>query len=121
MKYTINSVNVRPETEFTRHGEPKKNRDKIYIWIKDETIIENLQNRRNRPYKDYKREVIPQLMEWIKDKKPTVYELLKWVRWGWDQHCGCSMCPCSPGFVGDIKRLCTDSVHTIHVDITVTD
>ena len=120
MNFTIDKVNVIKETPFGRSGEPKKKHDKIYIWLTDSSVLENLINRRNRPYEDYRREVIPQLMETLKKEQPNVYEVLKDVKWSWNQNCGCSMCPCSPGFVGNVNRG-YDTVYSISVEVTVTD
>lgn len=120
MKFTITDIHVKLEAAFIRSGEPKKKHDKLYIWTTGETIMENLVNRRNRPYEDYKREVIPQLMERLKEERPMVYEFLKDVKWGWNQNCGCSMCPCSPGFVGNVNRG-YGNVYSIHVNVTVTN
>lgn len=121
MNYKIKTIDVRLETEFNRSGEPKKKFDKLYIWLTDETILENIQNRRSRPYTDYKREVIPQLIERLKIEQPRHYEVLKNVKWGWNQNCGCSMCPCSPGFVGNVKREFPNDVYSIHINVTVSN
>ena len=85
----------------SRSREPFVNKSKIYVFIKDETLYDNLMNRRERPHTLYKKELIPQALEKIKKKYPEVYDKLKDVKWSWRGHCGCSMCPCSPGFISD--------------------
>lgn len=65
---------------------------KIYIFTRGETILNNLENRRVRPYTLYKKEIIPQLI-----KQGVIKEGQK-VRWS--QNAGCS-CGCSPGFIVD--------------------
>ena len=63
---------------------------RIYIWIKGETILQNLANRRSRPHRMYRERVLP-----------TVFAKLGWdakTKVRWSQYAGCS-CPCSPGFV----------------------
>jgi len=63
---------------------------RLYIWPQGETIMENLVNRRHRPYVAYRKEILPDL-----------YKQLGWdssVKARWSQYAGCS-CPCSPGFV----------------------
>ncbi len=112
MKYIINDVHLNLET--SRSGEVQKNKNKMYIWIKDESIMENIIKRRNRPYNDYKVHVIPSVMEKIKHLDKKAYSLLKNTKWRWNKNCGCSMCPCSPGFIGD-----TLGMYDIHVDITI--
>ena len=83
-----------------RRGEPFRNRNKIYIFIDKETILENLLSRYDRPYKVYKELAIPKLMEYLKTEKPKVFAAVEKDTWSWRQSCGCSMCPCSPGFIG---------------------
>jgi len=82
MQFKITDVKARQESYSDRKREPYKYRNKMYIWPEGETIMENLMNRRDRPHTFYKKEIIPLVMKWR-------------------QHCGCGMCPCSPGFVSD--------------------
>ena len=93
----IKKIDVRPVNR--RSGEPFLSNPKIYIFIENETILENLENRRNRPANVYKKEVLPQVMAKLQNSNPEIYNKLKSSRIGWRQSCGCSMCPCSPGFV----------------------
>ena len=95
----IKSLSIRKE--YYRSGEPQKFKNKMYIFPFGETLLENIENRRFRPYNLYKQEVIPMVMERIKKKYPDYYEQLKDTKWSWNRKCGCSMCPCSPGFIGD--------------------
>lgn len=60
-----------------------------FVWIEDETIIEHLMNRRNRPSKLYR-----VLLESALLKLDIEFEKIQW-----SQHAGCSMCACSPGFI----------------------
>jgi hypothetical protein len=113
MDIKIEKLNV--YHEGNRGGEPKLYHDKMYIWVNNQTIIQNLMGRGSEPYKDYKKFVIPKVMEKIKEEHPKVYELIKDVKWGWNKHCGCSMCPCSPGFISDRKDFSTHQ--TIHITI----
>jgi hypothetical protein len=113
MDIQIKKFDIRREEK--RSGEPKLNHDKIYIWVENQTIIENIMGRGSEPYKLYKKFVIPKVMDYIKEQHPDKYELLKDVKWGWNKHCGCSMCPCSPGFVGDRNSYSTHQ--TIFVTI----
>lgn len=63
---------------------------RIYIDVADESVWDNLLNRRSRPHLEY-RKLLPQILEELGLAADTK------VRWS--QHAGCSMCPCSPGFV----------------------
>jgi len=76
---------------------------RIYVWPQGESIMDNLQNRRQRPYTAYKKEVIPAVLKEMGLPADTK------VRWS--QYAGCS-CPCSPGFVVD-----GDSRRDVHVDV----
>lgn len=80
---------------------------RVYVWPKNENILENLTNRQNRPYKEYKR-----LVE--KELEDAGYECK--VRWS--QKAGCKMCPCSPGFVLD-KTIYGEDNRPVDIHITV--
>lgn len=61
---------------------------RVYVDVKDESILENLGNRTSRPYKAWKPLVEAKLKE-----MGIGFEKIRW-----SQYAGCS-CPCSPGFV----------------------
>lgn len=68
----------------------------VYVSVDGESVIENLVNRRSRPYKALRPIVLEEL------KKHGIP--FKNIRWS--QRAGCS-CPCSPGFIiqgGDIGQ-----------------
>ena len=76
-------------TKISSHAADKRD-PRVYWWPQGETIIDNLVNRRDRPNEDYRR-----LM-------PSVLMLAGYtgdIRIHWSQHAGCTMCPCSPGFI----------------------
>lgn len=85
-------------------------RPRIYIHPEGETIHENLQNRRDRPYTIYKKEVLPQLFRTLG---------LNPKKLGWSQKAGCTMCPCSPGFVVQSRDIPFD-IHVTVVEKYVT-
>ena len=97
-------IKVEVNIDRNRKNEPYKMNDKIYVMIQNEPIIENLRNRKNRPYNIYKKVLLPQMLEILKSQHPLIYGTIKDNKWSWDQKCGCSMCPCSPGFVGNGKN-----------------
>jgi len=99
MKFEIISVKAQYEPYRERKSEPYKGSNKLYIWPSGESVIDNLFNRHNRPSKVWKEEVIPAVLEALKEKNAAIYEIVKNEKWGWRQKCGCT-CPCSPGFVG---------------------
>lgn len=79
---------------------------RLYVWVKDESLLSNLACRSSRPVFLY-RKFLPAIL-----KKAGLPEGTKA---NWSQHAGCSMCPCSPGF---ILRLPEDYKGTMHFDIS---
>ena len=61
------------------------------------------------------------MMEKLKKTNPQVYKDLKNIKWGWNQNCGCSMCPCSPGFIGNVKKQYPNTLYEIHLTVKVTN
>jgi len=113
MKFTIKKLKINHESYSSRKGEPYKYSNKLYIWTSGETILENLQNRRSRPHDFYKREIIPVVMKQIEEQFPEEAKYLGKENWGWRAKCGCSMCPCSPGFVQSTPN----GFYTIHAEV----
>ena len=60
-----------------------------------ETVLENLVNRRNRPYQFYRKEFMPGLTSILRDLG------VKILKARWSQKAGCS-CGCSPGFILEV-------------------
>ena len=75
----------------------------IYVWPEGESIYENLQNRRQRPYTVYKKEVLPQVFR--------AMGLPSYTKARWSQKAGCP-CGCSPAFI-------IDSVNGTDVHVTI--
>lgn len=99
MKFTITRLNVKYESYSSRKNEPYRSANKLYIWPEGETVLENLVNRRFRPTDFYKKEIIPVVMKQLQEQFPEQAKCIGKENWGWRAKCGCSMCPCSPGFV----------------------
>lgn len=72
---------------------------RMYVSVSDESIIDNLANRRRRPYNVYKTLIHSSGIG-------RVLNLGSPLRWS--QHAGCS-CPCSPGFILPAQTFITDS------------
>jgi hypothetical protein len=79
----IKSVKVIP------HQEVRRKYGHAYFFQVGESLSENLQNRRSRPSKEYKK-LLP---EACKQAGIDPFTFLA----SWSQKCGCS-CGCSPGF-----------------------
>lgn len=80
------TISAREEREQRRYLAGR-----VFVWVKDETVFENLQNRTTRPTEQYKLIALSAL-------KQAGYDIdsFKLV---WSQKAGCTMCPCSPGFI----------------------
>ena len=87
----------------------------LYIYFEGESIVDQLFNRRHRPYQMYKKEVIPIILKYMEQHHPEVYEKIKDTKWQWSQKCGCTLCPCSPGFHGRTNIL------AYHISISLSE
>lgn len=96
MKLSVTSINI-----ITEEKKVDK-KSQLHVFINNESIGDNLLNRFDRPQKEYRKQVIPQVMEQLKEKYPNEYKLMKDDKWTWNQKAGCG-CGCSPGFVGTSK------------------
>lgn len=105
MKYKIEVTKVEKNRgDWSRKGRAEYNKPtRIIIWPQGETIWENLNNRRQRPYTIWRKEVIPTVLKELDLPLDTK------VRWS--QKAGCS-CGCSPSFI-------VEDYHTfdVHVDL----
>lgn len=99
MNFKIKSVTAKQEYWSQRKGEPYRDSNKAYVWVSGESVMENLINRHSRPYKFYQENILPEILKQVDAEHPE-YRISTNVKdWGWRSKCGCSMCPCSPGFV----------------------
>lgn len=84
---------------------------RMYVSVADETIMDNLANRKRRPYNVYKTLI----------HSSDIASVLNLSGLRWSQHAGCT-CNCSPGFilnsVQSIKD--EDGNYLSHFDIWVT-
>jgi hypothetical protein len=98
MKVTRISKRDRRKPDWDRrHGSYAEQRrayeahPRLYIHVKDEGVLANFANRTSRPVTLY-RSVLPEILR-AAGLDPARVQ----VRWS--QYAGCTMCPCSPGFV----------------------
>lgn len=108
--FEITNVDIRKVTpdmmQRMSWGEYQKRRDakaRIYVHPEGENILQNLENRHQRPYTLYRKHVIPHVLRAMGLPSSTKAR--------WSQRAGCS-CPCSPGFIVD-DMLGTDVFVTI--------
>lgn len=71
----------------------RSKKSRAYVFIENESILDNLNNRRNRPNAIYK-EIVAKAFAVIDMNQDTTGKLR------WSQNAGCS-CACSPGFIVD--------------------
>jgi len=100
----IENVKVINHSDKTKSWGPDAH-GKIYFGIKDESLIDNLYNRRTRPYNEF-RKMLPDVLKAAGlDIDPKNFR--------WSQKAGCG-CGCSPGFVDKEYRMMRKN---IYVDI----
>jgi len=81
-----------------RPRSPKSTKARIYFWPAKESIVDNLMNRRSRPYRQWLKEIV----------LPAVRGLgYEGVDLRWSQKAGCR-CGCSPGFIDRSGIIRTD-------------
>ena len=71
-------------------SQERYSKSRVYVWPGKESIMDNLVNRRSRPYTTWRKEVIPSVLKELGLPTDTKVK--------WSQYAGCS-CPCSPGFI----------------------
>lgn len=87
-----------------RDSDVPHGRSRLYVGVENENMLENLVNRRSRPYNVWRRHVEDALRE----------NGVTFTGMRWSQRCGCS-CPCSPGFILDGARSGRDYYLTVRV------
>lgn len=86
----ILKINVVEEEPFKRHGKLLQKKTRVYFWIQGQTLIENFARRFTNPSREY-RKFLPAVFEKLGLPADTVAN--------WNRYAGCTMCPCSPGFI----------------------
>jgi hypothetical protein len=90
----MENIDLKVEWRHERSGKRYAQKMRIYFDIKGETLMENLENRRCRPYNEYKK-LLPQVIKELQNQGLNITGNEKIY---WSQKAGCS-CGCSPGFV----------------------
>lgn len=79
---------------------------RMYVHVSDETIMDNLVNRKRRPYNVYKTLI----------HASDVSDVLNLGKLSWSQYAGCT-CPCSPGFILPDQTLFIDGEYISYFDV----
>lgn len=82
---------------------------RMYVSVSDETVLDNLVNRKRRPYNVYKTLI----------HSSGISEVLNLNELRWSQRAGCT-CPCSPGFVLGRQSMQIGEKSFHHFDVWVT-
>lgn len=95
----VNADVIIVEAEVTERRQPTayshrdwqeyESKPRVYFWEDGESILDHLANRRCEPYRIY-RKVLDNVLQDL----GVTYD-----RANWSQRAGCTMCPCSPGFI----------------------
>jgi hypothetical protein len=102
--FKVESVKLVPEN--IRTGRRRvSHKTRIYFWPKGETIMDNLFNRRSRPFNEY-RKLLPAVFA------AAGVEDTSRLSARWSQRAGCG-CGCSPGFIveGYSNALYRNNIH----------
>lgn len=101
----IKDIEVRPKDRRsrTRSHRPDSN-SRVYVWIENESVLDNFQNRWSRPVAVY-RLAIPSALKALNVPATTKAR--------WNQRAGCP-CGCSPAFVLDVA-----AGHDVDVTIVI--
>jgi hypothetical protein len=84
-------MNMKIANVKTHRIQTRRQTGHAYFFIKDESILENLQNRRKRPTKEFRKLLKEALFGQLECQPHQIGRIT------WSQKCGCS-CGCSPGF-----------------------
>lgn len=82
---------------------------RMYVSVTDETIMDNLANRKRRPYNVYKTLI----------HSSGLNKVLNLSKLSWSQHAGCT-CNCSPGFILNWQPVTVDGKTLYKWDAWVT-
>jgi mevalonate pyrophosphate decarboxylase len=82
---------------------------RMYVSVADETLFDNLANRKRRPYNVYKTLI----------HASGISEILDLSRLSWSQYAGCT-CPCSPGFILNRQTVRFEDEVIVNFDVWVT-
>ena len=82
------TITVSPRTYHQNYHADHYKAPRMYVSVADETIMDNLANRKRRPYNVYKTLI----------HSSALASVLDLSKLSWSQHAGCT-CNCSPGFI----------------------
>lgn len=96
--------------EYNRDWREYKSAPRMYVSVGDESILENLANRCRRPFNVYKTMI----------HSSGIGRVLNLSQLRWSKNAGCTMCPCSPGFILSMQDVTTPEFTFTNFDVWVT-
>lgn len=90
VQFNFLGVGCSMKVQYPDYSEKIK-KSRVYVWVEDEGVLDNLNNRVNRPVVLWKEIALKGLRE-----IGLTEEFTGGLKWS--QYAGCS-CPCSPGFI----------------------
>ena len=102
------TLEIIPRRHMTRGEYSKPPRMYVSVSKASETVLDNLMNRKRRPYNIYKTLI----------HSSGIGSVLDLTKLSWSQYAGCS-CPCSPGFVLNRQYPVIDGETYVYFDVWV--
>jgi hypothetical protein len=85
----VKEIKIQDENPYNRNGKVLQKKTRIYFF-RAETLSANWARRFISPSREY-RKFLPEVFDKLGLPADTVAK--------WNRYAGCSMCPCSPGFI----------------------
>ena len=112
--FEITKLEVRKRTRNRAQGGGVMNaKTRVYVFTEGESILEDFGNRTSRPSKLYRKHVMPLVVDKLFPNRKATFKKSDKPKFYWNKYAGCSMCPCSPGFVME-----THYGHDVFVTVT---
>ena len=106
------TITVIPRSYNYKYRSEYSQAPRMYVSVADESIMDNLANRKRRPYNVYKTLI----------HSSDLASVLNLSELRWSQKAGCTMCPCSPGFILNwqtLKNEAGDSFNNFDIWVTL--
>lgn len=102
------TITIRPRRVYSNNWRDYSKAPRMFVYVKDETVMDNLVNRKRRPYNVYKSML----------RASGVSKVLQLGNLQWSQKAGCT-CPCSPGFILPAQAITNEDTTYCYFDVWV--
>lgn len=103
------TITILPRRVYRGNWRDYSKTPRMYVRVEDETVFDNLVNRKRRPYNIYKSML----------RGSGVSKVLQLGNLQWSQKAGCT-CPCSPGFILPPQAITNEDTTYHYFDVWVT-